>query len=247
MTWGATYVAQWSWAAIWLSALAAGLTAILVLSVAAFTWDKISGPSSAQSGSRFRGLPMLPILGMTIGGLLFIGCAIWVLAGLNGSNQDILRALNRYVLPRHLSEQQIATIADYLQKHPPQKVKFSIIRNNEEASSYRVDIQQALLKGGWEIIGFDYPDFVQEGLSIHFQQTQASQQQQGTLKNPKPDTILLDALRAAKVRIDGSGGGSGIDTKENVLTIRIGHRRMDDGDLVKPAARARVGEENIAG
>lgn len=73
VTWIATYTNSWSWAAIWLSTLGAGLGTILVLSLGVLAWGTISGKESTQPTlgysqfSRFRGVPMLPMTGMATG------------------------------------------------------------------------------------------------------------------------------------------------------------------------------------
>lgn len=195
------------------------------------------GPSAARRVRswkflrRFRGKQMLPIIGIVVGGLLVIGCAVWLYVNSISRTQQIQDALKRYVLPRHLSEEQIAKIADYLSQHSPQRFKMLVVKRNEEASSLRADIQTALTRGGWTVIAIDSSDDVQEGISTNFQQTQAHAQAPPDPKNPKPDQLLLEAFKIARVRLSGSGGGSGIGVTEDILTISIGHRRMDDGDL----------------
>jgi hypothetical protein len=57
-------------------------------------------------------------------------------------------ALQRWVIPRHLTQEQIASIGNYLLKFPPYSVRFNVQENDEEASSYRADLQQAIEQGG---------------------------------------------------------------------------------------------------
>jgi hypothetical protein len=175
---------------------------------------------------------MWPTIGIVLGGLIFIGCVVWQLAENRRANAEIQETLSRYVLPRHLSEQQINTIGDYLSKYDPQQFKMMVIKNNEEASSYRADIQRALTAGGWDLSTIDYSDDVREGISLQFTETQESSRQRPDPKHPKPLEILRSAFQQARVQLAGTGSGSGVGITANSTTISIGRRRMDDGDLV---------------
>ena len=177
-------------------------------------------------------LTLWPMIGIVIGGLVLIACVVWQLAENRQTNAEIQETLSRYVLPRHLSEQQIDTIAGYLSKYDPQQFKMIVIKNNEEASSYRSDIQRALTAGGWELSTIDYSDDVREGISLQFTETQESSQRRPDPKHPKPLEILQRAFQQARVQLAGTGSGSGVSITANSTTISIGRRRMDDGDLV---------------
>jgi hypothetical protein len=113
-------------------------------------------------------LQMWPTIGMVVGGLLFIACVVWQLTENRRGNAEIQETLSRYVLPRHLTEQQIKIIGDYLSQYPPQQYKFVLVKNYEEVGAYRVDIQRALTLGGWDVTGYDYldGDEVREGLCL---------------------------------------------------------------------------------
>jgi hypothetical protein len=174
---------------------------------------------------------MWPLIGMILGGLCFIGCAAWLVVDVRSTNDQIENALRRYVLPRHLTDQQISTIADYLRKFGPQVVKFTVAKDNQEANSYRADIQKALEQSGWAISSTDYAD-IPEGVRYQYMQTQENNQKPRDAKNPRPDTLITDAFKLAHVRLDGGGGGSSINVTADSFTIFVGHRRMDDGDLI---------------
>jgi hypothetical protein len=177
-------------------------------------------------------ITLWPMIGMVVGGLIFIGCVIWQLVDNRRSNAEIQETLSRYVLPRHLSEQQIITIGEYLSKYDPQQFKMIVIKHNEEASSYRADIQRALTLGGWELSTIDYSDDVREGIGLQFTETQESSQRRQDPKHPKPLELLQRAFQQARVQLAGSGSGSGVSITANSMTISIGRRRMDDGDLI---------------
>jgi hypothetical protein len=167
--------------------------------------------------------------------LLGIGLCVWayvVGSTLSRTTRDVtkLRAeMNRYVLPRQLSAAQKETIAAILSKNTPQEIMMKVIKNDEGASSYRADLQQALEKGGWPVSTVDYGDDVQVGLRINSSGPMQPPQTAWDRLRPKPSAqqILGDALRQAGVQIDGTGGGSGIAITKFTLTVEIGHRRRD--------------------
>lgn len=206
-------------------------------------WSKIrkraigNGPHQSRAAVVWRRrlaafLHMLPIIGIVVGGLLFTVSVAWVLADNRRANEETIQVLSRYVLPRHLSEEQIGTIGGYLSKYAPCEAKFVVVKNSEEASSYRSDIQRALQLGGWTITSIDYSDDIREGITTQFTQTIESSQARPDPKHPKVDELFRQALEQAHVQLTGTGANSGQGIKNNVFAINIGRRRMDDGDLV---------------
>lgn len=173
----------------------------------------------------------LPVIGILVGGFLFVGCVAWMLAEGRQANEDVARTLTRYVLPRHLTEAQIKTISTYLSGFPSQTVSFLVIRNSEEASSYRADIQRALTDGGWTISGINYSDDVPEGLQTRLMGPLNAPQQPQNAKNLPPDQLFANAMKKASVAIGGSSSGGGVNVTTTTFIITIGHRRMDDGEL----------------
>jgi len=195
----------------------------------------------------------LPIIGIVLGGCLFTGSIAWMFAEGRRANENIEQTLNRYVLPRHLTEKQIAAIADYLKGFEPQTVKILIPKGNSEAGSYASDFYTALQQGGWAVTSMgpcidvsdrlnlsqeklsaytnDWCEQMPEGISLQFTQTTESAQINDP-KHPKPDRLFSQALLKARVPITSSGGGSGVAITQNSFVIRIGARRMDDGDLI---------------
>jgi hypothetical protein len=137
-------------------------------------------------------------------------------------------ALERWVLPRRLTPEQIRSIADHLLKYQPYAVTFRVARHDEEASGYRSDLQQAITSGHWTVTSSEQTDDVRYGLRIEFRRAQTTQQRPGDPRNPPFDRILLDALRKAGVQIDGTGTSSVAGITEDVLLVDIGRRRRDE-------------------
>ena len=196
-----------------------------------------AGPRASPAGR----LQMWLVVGSIAGLLLFCACIIWLILDLRSTNAEIQSALRRYVLPRHLTEQQIKIVSEYLLKYDPQEVKFIVTKDNEECSSYRADFQRALEQGGWKVTSIDYSNDVREGISTNFVQPEEKAQVRPDPKHPNPDILFNDAFKQARVPIGARGSGSGIAITKVTFTVSIGRRRMDDGDLIgKRAMRERA-------
>ena len=156
----------------------------------------------------------------------------------------IQKRMARYVLPRTLTPEAKGIISDYLSKFDPQPVVMKLVPRDEEAGSYRADLQQALEKGGWPVASILYDDSVQEGLGINVttpMQQPAQQNPFDRLKPKKgPGDILREAFEKAGVIVSSSGGGSGVGIKETTVTISIGHRRRDKWAIPPPRDLLRV-------
>ncbi|MDR4463785.1 MAG: hypothetical protein MRJ66_05905 [Nitrospira sp.] len=141
------------------------------------------------------------------------------------------KRMERYVLPRQLTGDQKKTIADYLSKFDPQPIVMKVVPKNEEASSYRADLQQALEKGGWPVANITYDEGVQEGLRIEMTEPMQEPGQPDPFEklNPKkkPNDVLHDALTQAGILVSGTGSGSGRNITSTTITISIGNRRRD--------------------
>lgn len=143
--------------------------------------------------------------------------------------------MNRYVLPRQLAEEQKEGIAKELKKHKPQDVKFIVHEGDEEAGSYRADLQQALERGGWPVVAISYAPNVRSGLAVNFTYPMEpgktaedlARERVRPRRELRPDEALSRALRQAGVQIDGTGSGSGQGITTSTLTIAIGPRRRD--------------------
>jgi hypothetical protein len=90
-------------------------------------------------------------------GLAFCGWAYFIgtkVLGMSVEVKHLRSQMVRYVMPRQLTPEQIASIGEYLSHQERNQVVMQIINRDEEASSYRADIQRALEKGGWAISDF---------------------------------------------------------------------------------------------
>lgn len=153
------------------------------------------------------------------------------------------KRMERYVLPRTLTADQKNTIADYLSKFTPQPIAMKVIPRNEEASSYRADLQQALEKGGWPVANITYDEGVQEGLRIEIVEPMQEPGQPNPFDklNPKkkPDEVLRDALTQAGIFMIPGGGSRRIDITSTTITISIGNRRRDRWAIPPSATQMR--------
>jgi hypothetical protein len=137
-------------------------------------------------------------------------------------------ALEKWVLPRRLTPEQIESIGAYLEKYSAHTINFKVKQDDEEASVYRGDIQRAVGgRGGWMVGEINYSSDVRQGLTIDYQQTQVTQQLGDDPRQPKPDRLLTEALRQANVKVDGSSSGGSGGTQD-VLSICVGARRRDN-------------------
>jgi len=138
-------------------------------------------------------------------------------------------ALERWVLPRRLTFEQSKAISDHLANHHPFAVHMFVNEGDEEASMYRVDLQRALLRGGWTVVNVETKSDLQRGLGIHHQMSVASQEAANANdpRAPAPVTILTEALRLGKVAVDQNGTGGGGKETQDEIQISVGERRRD--------------------
>jgi hypothetical protein len=208
-------------------------------SVGMWLWGYLQSQNTQKSkvAARWRRRFMsfvytLPIIGIVVGGCLFVGSIAWVVIDNRRANDEFSKTLSRYVLPRHLTDLQITKVADYLSKFDPQVVQITVIKNSEETNSYVSDIQRALQQGGWKISSFVYSEDVPEGISTNLTETQQSAQMPADPKHPKADQLFTQAFKDAKISLQGSSSGSGQAITANLFSIKVGRRRLDDGDLM---------------
>lgn len=184
-------------------------------------------------GTRRRWLELMVVYLPILIGLAFCGWAYYIATTVNRVNVDSRRLkieMMRYVLPRHLTQRQIDSIGNYLSHQEKQQVVFNVINRDEEASSFRADLQQALAKGGWAVSDIKYSDDVQEGLGLSIQgPLPRAQQNPFDVLHPKPTPVqvLADALKQADVQVQSMGSGGGINIAATTITISVGRRRRD--------------------
>lgn len=152
------------------------------------------------------------------------------LATLRNDEQSITRALDRFVLPRQISNEQISMIASFLQNFPAQNFTMSIVEGDEEASEYGSYIERALEKGGWHMKSLNpVKESAQSGLAFSFSQKPENQTPPGegfkwTLEHGSSFLVVQAAFGTAGVQVDGWGGSGG---SEDIVTVTVGHRRRN--------------------
>jgi hypothetical protein len=153
------------------------------------------------------------------------------LASLRNDQQSITQALDRFVLPRQLSERQMDSIGGYLKQFPSVVFSFDIAKGDEEAGQYAADLGRALEKGGWHLSAKDPYTYVEEpvyvGLSIGFRQAPGHAQMATDYRNPGANLVLQEAFGLAGVIVDSSGSGTDSTTTEDEIRLTVGHRRRD--------------------
>lgn len=159
------------------------------------------------------------------------------LAQVRNDQQSIAVVVDRLVLPRRLTQNQQQTISNFLSQFGSHEYAFRLVKNDEEAGTFRADIEQALIKGGWTRAAtnpYVYTDDVPEGLSINFTQTMQNSQKPPDVRSPNASQLLEEAFGVAGVRLNQTGGGSGINVTEDRLEIGIGLPRRDTYEYTAP-------------
>jgi hypothetical protein len=182
-------------------------------------------------------------LGVRPGVWLFLFLLLWAFTAANTTillrqrqemddviKKDILPfrlALERWVIPRRLTPDQITSIKDYLSHARPFTVTLNVKKDDEEAAAYADDIQRALKQGGWTVLQ-NRKDDLPTGLTTDYRQTDASARlPDDDPRAPKPNNLLRDALRQAGVQTNGNSTGGGINVTQDALSINVGVRRRD--------------------
>jgi hypothetical protein len=152
------------------------------------------------------------------------------IVGLRNDQQSITEVLNRFVLPRQLDDDHGRDLVFLLRNAPQLQVTYEVAQGDEEASSYRADIQRALDKAGWHLKNGSSINYVVDpptSLGVRFEMAPS---QEGTATRPDPkleraDVALRDAFAMSGVLVNtfqGSGDGNATG-----VIITIGHRRRD--------------------
>jgi hypothetical protein len=202
-------------------------------------------------------LPISPRLSATAGvvatdfrfwlGVVFIVWAYQAITGLIHSRErndmrDVIQrdivpfrmALQKWVIPRHLTPEQITAIGEHLRKFPPQPVSFVVNRHDDEAARLRGDIANAIVWGRWTIASNEYEPLGSRGIRITSRVTDATNRRAKDPRNPRPDDVLQEAFRQAGVAIEGGGSSSGPEIVQDTVTIEIGARRNDFHAATQP-------------
>lgn len=207
----------------------------LALSLGAIFWTRLGSvigdrlmKSAESAANDFRYWFALLLVGATYGAALSIISTLQ-----RDKYSEIIEldinpfrlALQRWVLPRHLNEEQVAIIGQHLAKFLPHTIHIAVCKDDAEANGYAGNFQNALRQGGWTVMSTSYADNLQEGTQAHLQHPLGAGQNP---RAPRPDTIFAEALKLAGVALDGGvSAGSGAGDTETVFTLRIGKRRRD--------------------
>lgn len=135
--------------------------------------------------------------------------------------------LDRYAMPRRLTEKQTSVLVEYLSKHKPQTVELRVVKNDQEAAAYSQDIRIAIEKAGWPVSHAPPLPEAQEGLALHYSYTIETGSRPDNMKPPKPHAVLHEALRTAGQMVTSSGGGSQVNATVDYVSLTIGRRRRD--------------------
>lgn len=134
----------------------------------------------------------------------------------------IQRTLERFVLPRCLTPDQIQSIGLVLSAGRGFVVEFYFAENDDEAGEYMGDIRTAVEKGGWTVTAATAVPNLQRGLGVHFYKSKATQERPEDPRDPPPDALLNKAFAQAQVRVHRSGQSS--TEQQDKLAIRVGSR-----------------------
>jgi hypothetical protein len=206
-----------------------------VLMVAAFVWpwlQTILGEGLVTSISRtvsdFRIWLALIVMAFLYGAASSIISALKRDRMAEVIERDIIPlrlAMERFVLPRRLSANEIEQIGRYLAGFRPYVINFVVNEGDEEAGSYRADIQRALAAGGWNVGRIEYRGGLQAGLTYQYSYTRETEARRNDPREKVPDQLLVEAMQEAQIAFDGGGGGGGAATDS--ITISVGARRRD--------------------
>jgi len=205
-------------------------TLLFVVSLVSLGWDyrtSITKPIEAiQSALNLPTVRSFLIQGSLLLALLIVLLLI-LFRPLSRQIQEMRRLLDRYVVPRHLTEEQIDTIAGHLREYPPGRVVLRFPGHDSETAAFRGDFGRALRQGGWEV-SHEISDEGREGISMYLQRPPNDGQRSNTDIEKSRD-VLKGAIQKAGVHLEGDGSGGTKPGEEAKLILTIGPRRMDDG------------------
>lgn len=215
-------------------------TRMFVVSLSVFGWIFSAGVGAFLAGSRLWGLTW--ILASIIGAAVLVRdrirslpirifllvLASWVGALIIGYTSyqitEVSKAMNIYVLPRTVNNEQAEAIVAYLAPHEAFKVTIKVNARDGEATEYGGHLLNALKRTSWEIKQNDSPEnpqILMDGLCIH---------ETGSSHKPKSDpaVLLKNALHKAQVTVNCGPGGP-LDG-EYELFLLVGHRPVAIGE-----------------
>lgn len=138
---------------------------------------------------------------------------------------QIEEAVERYVLPRHLSIEEQNKISEYLSERKPHTITMRYSSESEEVNLYRGDFEAALTSGGWTVRLEPERDLA-EGVSLAIL---APPTFHGSATEDNPEYLISEALSQIGLEIVEVRQTTTND-QPYTITMCIGPRRTGDSD-----------------
>lgn len=155
------------------------------------------------------------------------------LSTLRNDQNSITNVLDRFVLPRQLSESQIQSFGDFIKQFPKPDVAIEVVKGDEEAANYAQDLKKAFIKASWMtentgIMWTTIPENDLPDILVSMKETAEHSKIQATSDQPKMITILRMGFGLAEMRGNGWQGPT-LDQSlvRDRIVITVGHRRRD--------------------
>ena len=142
---------------------------------------------------------------------------------LKGKLDSVRTGLERYAMPRALTDTQKDQIANYLRKFEPHNVTIRVQKQDQEAMEYAAQITGALFKGGWKIQIVE-EDLLNVGLGTDVAHPYPPPATPTPDPNhPMPDVLIAEAFKEAKVDMNF---GQGENRPGYVFSIEVARRPL---------------------
>jgi hypothetical protein len=132
--------------------------------------------------------------------------------------------MEKFVLPRHLTEKQQALMAYYLNNFDSHEYVMKVADGDNEASNFAADVMTALQKAGWMRRSIDYVKDMREGVALIEIDDNSQNGAPNDPRRPNPVILLQQAFGQYGIQIDSTSGGNG---QSKAVEIDIGGRRRD--------------------
>lgn len=155
------------------------------------------------------------------------------LAALRNDEMSITKAVDRFVIPRQLTDDQVRRLGDFLKRFPPVDVTISVVQGDEEAGNYAQDFKKAFDRASWQPKGVTFtpdPDIYIPDLRFVTKETpdHAKAEEVSPEGKPKMSTLIMIGFGLAGIPVGSSSGSFGDQTvTQDSIVITVGHRRRD--------------------
>jgi len=139
----------------------------------------------------------------------------------------IALVLERFVLPRGISDRRQRALAERLKQFEPHEVEFVVVPDDNEAETFRGQLQWALERGGWTILATKNDASVQPGLSIQHTRPPGSDDKSLDKSNLDAVQVLQIVFGSAGVKFEGIVSASSDGVTKARTEIRVGRRLRD--------------------